>query len=174
MSHRSSTKLNIGWCRDPSKAKTLAHFFVSNVEPSYISHSELQFGRADQVGTWAANLLEFVTQELTERAQQPTNSKSKLVVAERDGAILALSLVTLNRDVPIRHAIIEDLVVSAPERSAGIGQCMMDWILASVRNEGMQRVFLESGLSNDRAHRFFERNNFHQVSVVMMADLNTC
>jgi hypothetical protein len=35
----------------------------------------------------------------------------------------------------------------------------------------MQRLFLESGVLNHRAHEFFERQGFRQASIVMMRDL---
>jgi N-acetylglutamate synthase-like GNAT family acetyltransferase len=49
----------------------------------------------------------------------------------------------------------------------------MKWIIARAMDAGINRIFLESGLGNDRAHGFFEHLGFHQVSVVMMADTQT-
>ena len=48
---------------------------------------------------------------------------------------------------------------------------MVDWIFNEALKEGIKRAFLESGKENHDAHHFFERNGFHQVSIVMMADL---
>jgi GNAT superfamily N-acetyltransferase len=162
----------IEWCHAPARAEKLAAFVFDNLETSYISHSELQFGRADGIDRWAGNLHDQLLAEFTERLQQPANAEARLLVAQCDGVVVAVSLVTFNRDVAITHAVVEDLVVEKSKRGRGIGQAVMNWILARAREEGMRRVFLESGLANSRAHSFFERNGFRQVSVVMMADLD--
>lgn len=142
-----------------------------NLEPSYISHSELQFGRAEGIGRWARNLPELLFKEFSERLHQGPLAQQKVMVLEQDDRLLAVSLVTFNHDVPVNHAVIEDLIVQRSERGKGIGQAAMEWILRYAKSHGAKRVFLEAGLSNTDAHSFFERNNFHQVSLVMMATL---
>lgn len=161
------------WCSAPSKAEDLASFMFGNMDTSYISHSELQLGRAENIAKWASNLRDMLVTELAERLREGPDGNTRVSVAQRDGAVVAISLVKFTRDVPIRHVVIEDLVVERSQRGKGIGQAMLEWILGQAKREGMQRAFLESGLSNSSAHSFFKRNNFHQVSIVMMADLGT-
>ena len=47
---------DIGWCRDQAMAPALARFFVAHAPPAYISHAELQGGRAEDPGRWAEDL----------------------------------------------------------------------------------------------------------------------
>jgi len=42
---------------------------------------------------------------------------------------------------------------------------------AEARLRDIRRLFLESGLQNERAHHFFEQEGFHAVSVIMMRSL---
>src|SRR5258708_4894278 len=88
----------IQWCLEPSRAKELATFVFNNLETSYISHSELQFGRADDIGNWAANLYDLLLAEFSERLQQAPEADIKILVAQQNGVVAAVSLVTFNRD----------------------------------------------------------------------------
>jgi GNAT superfamily N-acetyltransferase len=72
---------------------------------------------------------------------------------------------------PVPYGILEDMVIDQNQRAAGVGMAVLDWIFREARSAGCSRLYLESGISNDRAHHFFEREGFHPVSVVMMKKL---
>jgi hypothetical protein len=55
--------LHISWCGDRGRANELANFFARNVDPEYISHSELQGRRAPWPGEWHPNLVQVVQDE---------------------------------------------------------------------------------------------------------------
>ena len=135
--------IRVGWCNDRDEIDRLAEFFARNVTQSYISHSELQFGRAEAPDKWIDDLV----------------------------AKFKTAYVTFNTSVPIAFMVLEDIVVDRAKRGSGFGQTILDWVFAQGRREGIKRAFLESGKENHDAHHFFERNGFHQVSIVMMADL---
>ena len=91
-------------------------------------------------------------------------------MAETDDGILAVSFVTFESQwVP--HAVIEDLVVDLGRRNTGVGKAVMDWIASEARARDIHRLILESGLKNERAHEFFEREGFVTCSKVMMREL---
>jgi len=168
--------LSISWCNDPCRAQELAEFFVQHVGSEYISHSELQGPRALSPVQWRDDLPEILREEIEPRLVQskevdPGPTSQPIVVAESDGAIVGLSFVTFAGTAEVPFAIVEDLIVIPSMRSQGIGKAVLDWIAAEARTRNIRRLFLESGVQNERAHHFFEHEGFQTVSVVMMRSL---
>jgi GNAT superfamily N-acetyltransferase len=161
-----------------SNVRELTEFFVGNLTPSYISHSELQSFRAIRPGVWADDIESVVHAEIRGRLRAPltafpTATDWKGVIEARDGVrLISLALVTLSRRAVVPFAIIEDIVVDHERRDDGIGQAVVNWIVAELRKAAIRRVFLESGEINTAAHHFFEHLNFRQISIVMMRDLD--
>lgn len=164
-------ELVIRWCREPDLLDQLAGFFAQNVSLSYISHSELQTGRALTPEQWNPDIRMIFREEMALRLDQPVGAALRVVTAYRDGMLVGLAYVTFMKAVPRPFIILEDVVVDGAIRGEGIGQNLMDWIFAQARQEGITRAFLESGQKNHAAHHFFEKNGFHQTSIVMMADI---
>lgn len=172
-----STSLAIKWCSDPARAEELARFFVQNIDTDYISHSELQGPRALSPDEWQNSLQEILQDEIASRltaAQQSTaeGMGQPVLIAERDGALTGLSLVTFAKDAPVPFAIVEDLVVDRACRGKGMGKMILEWIANEARKRNIKRLFLESGVRNENAHHFFKDNGFEVCSVVMMRSLS--
>jgi GNAT superfamily N-acetyltransferase len=163
--------IRVAWCNDLSEVDRLADFFARNVTRSYISHSELQFGRAERPDKWIDNLVVQFRAEIAERIPFKPGALLRVANAYSGDELVGIAYVTFNASVPIPFIVIEDIVVDAGKRGSGVGQEIVDWIFAQAKQEGIKRAFLESGKDNHDAHHFFERNGFRQVSVVMMAEL---
>jgi len=166
--------VSIAWCGTPLRASELADFFARNVGPGYISHAELQGGRALSPTEWRPDLRDVLCAELVPRLQPgtPAPDSRPIAVAEQGGALVGLAVVTFAASAPVPFAIVDDLIVSPDTRGRGVGKAMLDWIAAEARVRGIVRLFLESGLANRRAHDFFEREGFRPTSVVMMKSLD--
>jgi GNAT superfamily N-acetyltransferase len=172
-------KPRMAWCGDPLRARELADFFAGNVAaaPEYISHSELQGPRAVSPKTWRPGLSEILRREIEPRLaatqqRHPGSVSQPVAVAENDGKLVAVSLVTFAGNAPVvPFAIVEDLVVDSTQRNHGVGKAVMQWVAAEARSRNIHRLFLESGRSNERAHRFFEREGFRTCSIVMMKEI---
>jgi GNAT superfamily N-acetyltransferase len=166
-------KITVAWCGTPSRAAELAAFFACNVGTDYISHAELQGGRALSPTEWRSNLTGILRAEIDARlATAPSGPAGQpIAVAEEGGTLLALAFVTFAGTAPAPFAIVEDLIVAPQTRGRGVGKTMLDWIAAEARARGIRRLFLESGFKNERAHDFFEREGFRPTSVVMMREL---
>ena len=165
--------LSITWCDTPLRAPELADFFAGNVGPDYISHAELQGGRALSPSAWRPDLRDVLRAEMAPRlggAHWPDGKP--IAVAEREGALVALAYVAFAGSASVPFAIVEDLIVAPATRGRGVGHAMLDWIAAEARAHGIRRLFLESGIANKRAHDFFEREGFRPTSVVMMKSLD--
>ena len=165
--------LSIAYCTDPGETEELAHFFASNVAPDYISHHELQGPRALAPQTWAPNLIQTLIDEFQPRviSAREGNTSAPIIAARRGGTTVAVALLSFFPNANVPYAIIEDLVVASAQRGEGIGAAVLNWIFARALANGCDRVFLESGAQNDRAHHFFEEHGFQTCSVVMMKPL---
>jgi len=165
--------ISIAWCGTPERAAELADFFARHVGPAYISHSELQGGRALSPTEWRPKLRDILRAEMAPRlVGAPGPDDKPIAVAEDGGGVVALAYVAFAASAPVPFAIVEDLIVSPATRGRGIGKAVLDWIAAEARARGIRRLFLESGINNERAHAFFEREGFRPTSVVMMRELD--
>ncbi|MCL2040845.1 MAG: GNAT family N-acetyltransferase [Bacteroidales bacterium] len=91
---------------------------------------------------------------------------TKLAIARRDDAVIALALVQLYPETKI--VILCDIVVDAPLRGQKIGEAMLGWIETEIKVWGAKFIFLESGKNNHSAHHFFEQAGFKGVSIVII------
>lgn len=167
---------SMSWCSDPAAASTLARFFVDNLTPEYISHSELQGPRALAPGKWSDDLYEVILEEIRSRLAVPEDEQAprlrdqRIAAGHVDNELVWLAYVTFVMSAPRPFAVLEDIVVLQDRRGKGIGDAAIRWILDQCRAEGVKRVFLESGVDNHRGHAFFESHGFNQCSIVMMRD----
>lgn len=163
----------IAWCDDPGIAGEIARLFVAHAEPSYISHSELQIGRAIDARTWAPDLAERVHRFANRCASTPDGAEGaiRLATLSRGGKLIGFAFVAFALSAEVPYATVEDLLVVPDQRSTGAGTDLMGWIADQCRSRGVRRLFLESGAGNHRAHAFFAREGFRQTSIVMMRDL---
>jgi GNAT superfamily N-acetyltransferase len=163
------------WCRDAAQARRLARIFSENITSSYISHSELQGYRAVSPGQWSDDIGQQLQADVVGRISNPldappdgqTTLAAALVV---DGVETGVFLVTFARNSARPFAVLEDMMVLPAARSHGHGSQFLEWISKECTARGIRRMFLESGIENDHAHHFFEREGFEKVSVVMMRE----
>ena len=174
----SAPSLDVQWSTDPSRAQELAQFFVGNITPDYISHSELQGDRAIDIGEWRPGLADIVAKEIEGRVAEYGGAIETLKLsypvleARRDGRLVGIALVSFFRDAPVPYAILEDIAVEEASRDHGFGKAIVDWVVREAEVLGCVRLFLESGMGNHRAHELFERQGFFTCSIVMMKRLN--
>jgi ribosomal protein S18 acetylase RimI-like enzyme len=124
-----SDKIEMTRCAAPQRATELADFFVRNVGPDYISHSELQGGRALSPTEWRPNLRDVLQAELATRLAltgKPAPDCEPIALAELGGAPVALAFVTFAASAPAAYGVVEDLIVAPSTRGKGIGKAMLD------------------------------------------------
>jgi ribosomal protein S18 acetylase RimI-like enzyme len=166
----------LSWCADQGKAGFLARFFADNVGLDYISYGELVGPRALSRDAWHPELATILKDEIASRlvaaGAGTGQSDQPVLVAESQERVLGLALVKVVTAAPTSYAVLEDLVVDRSSRGHGIGRAMMAFIVESMRERGCRRLFLESGSSNQRAHKFFHREGFEPCAVFMMKMLD--
>jgi ribosomal protein S18 acetylase RimI-like enzyme len=159
----------IHWCDEPAQILTLARFFVDNIDSSYISHGEIQSGRALDVDCWSPDLQHIVEEELR-RCVTPALQNTRVFTAVQANFRAGLGIVEyFPRE---RYGILHDIVVSKQLRDNGVGKEMLAWLETQAKSDGLQYLFLESGVKNVSAQRFFERCGYRQTSVTMAKPLH--
>ena len=161
-------QLNITWCEDPLEADSVASFFVRHVDSDYISHGELQLGRATDPEQWSPDLALLVADEIRGAIEDGAQSERRVVTADIGSRLAAMALVGFHRGFHSGYVVLEDLVVDKALRRNGIGDAVLKWIEKEAGSAGCQRIFLESSIRNRGAHNFFERHGFRPCSLVMM------
>jgi ribosomal protein S18 acetylase RimI-like enzyme len=161
------------WADKDADHSTLADFFVRNVDPQYISHSEMQFGRAIDEQTWNPELRAKLFDEFAESCHGglSPNQVDGVVVGRLTNEVVLIAVVHVHFETPVPFAVLEDIVVKRECRGQGIATAYLRWIETQARELNIRRLFLESGLDNDSAHHFFEHAGFKQCSIVMSKPL---
>jgi ribosomal-protein-alanine N-acetyltransferase len=86
-------------------------------------------------------------------------SDAHLWVAVIDGEIVGYAVVWH----VLGEAELGNLAVARSWRRLGLGQRLLDWVLAEASGRGAQRVYLEVRESNETAGRLYERRGFRRV-----------
>jgi GNAT superfamily N-acetyltransferase len=173
MNHAEAS-LSIRWAEQSALAVQVADFFCAHANADYISHAELQSGRALAPGCWHPDVREMIHAQAQRILKQSTHDGTTdgIACAWLDGKLVGVAFVSFNTTAQNGpFAILEDLIVTSTVRGMGIGQQFIEWIAQRTKGYGIKRLFLESGLSNAGAHEFFARAGFQQTSIVMMRDL---
>ena len=163
------------WCRNPADAQEVAHLFVTHADVSYISHSELMFGRASARDRWSDDLHDRISGEaaraIADAPAHGASSRTRLARAAVDGRFAGFAFVSVPASTGVPFGVVEDLLIAPEHRGRGVGRAMLAWIADECRALGCRRLFIESGAANHDAHRFFARQGFEQTSIVMMREL---
>lgn len=147
-------------------AGALAELFVKNCDRSYISHGDIDCGRASTLTEWVPNLHAVLEREIASVLDGSQTGRRVAAVAS-DGGYEGFAIVFVDGVM----AQIEDIIVARNARSLGVGGDMMNLIFDDLRALGVRRVRAESGIRNERAHAFAARQGFVTVSKILQKDL---
>ena len=174
ISRTHTAPFELSWCSDLSQAEAIAALFLRQLSAHYISHSELQEQRAVAIGEWRRDLPQVVRAQLRHAlAQDPATATSLVATARTQGSLAGIALVSIDEAglASRAFATLDDLVVDAQFQGTGAGGQLFDWLCAELRRRGIERLFLESGIGNEHAHRFFKARGCTTVSVTMLKEL---
>ena len=148
--------INYIWLRDETKIDELVDLFLKNTTEEYITHIEIQEGRADEDGTWSANLRDTLKFQFYVAIK-----KNNILVAidiDKD-TILGFISVLYNEDNIIT---IEDIVST----QKGIGTELLSVIEEKARRYDYKTIVGDVGPNNERAKRFMEANGYTAKTIV--------
>jgi len=110
---------------------------------------------------------------LTQRAVDPS---SVVLVAEQQGALVAILLATTEKEIPIyklqQFGFIHDLWVEETYRHEGIARQMVTLAMERFRQMGLTQVRLDTAIGNDAAKDLFRSCGFRACNLEMLLELN--
>jgi len=170
-----TTDINFRWADVNDDIDKIVRFFIDNAPIEYISHGEIQDGRALPIGVWSNNLETILSKQFVSAIKREKDTKfpeTRLFFAHSDNdTLVGFSYIGIDRKSQNPYAVIYDILVSKSLRNRGAGNSMISWISEEMRRENIKFLFLESGIQNTQAHQFFKRRGFHPVSINMMKAL---
>ena len=104
--------------------------------------------------------VQVLPERLEQLAQDP---RTELFVGEREGRICATALLSLCSDAMFGFqpfAVMENVVVDAAVRGAGIGDVLFRSIEAFCLQADCSKILLLSSSEREQAHHFFERSGY--------------
>lgn len=150
------------WAR-AAELPAVAAFFAHTIaqDPSYVSHGEVQTGLSLDGTTWVDDLDARMAEDLAN-----LDDHRSVAVARDDGKLVGAAIIHWDVSDRVSFMTIEDLAIDTACRAQGVGAALVAFVEAAGVARGMHWVFLESGLHNEGAHRFFERHGFQAMSKV--------
>jgi len=167
---RQQVTETIAWTREAGDLEKAAHFFSRTItgDDAYISHGEIQQALSLDGVTWARDLEARFLKDMREFDAD----QHLLLCRDAAEAIIAAAIVSWDTSEPdAPFGTLEDLAVAPAHRSTGLGARMTALVEAEARERKMKWLFLESGKNNVRAHAFFERHGFKEISHVFAKKL---
>lgn len=158
--------LVIRWGHDVTLAGELASLFSRNTSVQYISHGELMEGRAIAPNAWAPDLEERLTVEFGKALSHAPMESSNIVTAYYQNQLVGFILLEYETSPAGKYALLSDIVVEKNKRNLNIGEHMIEWTSAALKENHIQSLFAESNIANTIAHRFLEKNGFVTISKV--------
>lgn len=165
-------QLACGWVHGPGELEKLTTLFLNNSRENYISHSEIQQGRAYDENTWSNDILAILTSEFDEAIQNELYKKSNIAASYYNNILVGFALVEFDSSPERAYAILSDIIVDENYRECRIGETLLNWIAAQLEIHGIKSVYAESNLKNSPAHRFLVNNGFKPLSKVFKKDLS--
>ncbi|OPC03153.1 acetyltransferase [Elizabethkingia meningoseptica] len=138
-----------------TRKEDVVNFFINHKTNSYISHSEILSGRAESATEWSENFAEILATELEE------DDCNLITIEDIHNQIIGIAILRIYK----KYLIIEDMIIDGNLRGLSLGKKLMDFIHNFATEQKIKALFLESGITNDKAHSFFEKNGFKKVSV---------
>lgn len=149
---------------------TLCEFFSRIIEThkDYISHSELQMGIALNNKELTPNYKEMWLKYLDQQTANPDNT---VLLYQEENTLVGFIIFGIIRDGAAPYGMVFDLSVDPNYRGKRIGQELLQIATDSFKAKGIKDCYLESGVNNHNAHRFFEHHGFTQVSDIFRLKL---
>jgi GNAT superfamily N-acetyltransferase len=132
----------------------LAKLFVDNVDDTYITASEEEWGRTIN-GKWKPNLYNIVLQEMVDR--QDAVLILVLIHEEKIAGYLFSSLES--------NPHIEDIMIDKSYRGKGFGKLILEYALNTLKAMGFNKFRAEIGINNIASQNMFKK--FKDIHIIV-------
>lgn len=157
------------WASKLSEIKSAADLFIKFANSSYISHGEIQWGRAEDFETWGRDLKTILIEEFRACLRQKKTAHLALLVHNKE--VVGLSFVQFFDGENGKFMVLEDILLHPDHRGGGRAFQLYRHVEDFAKSQGANRIFLESGIRNRKAHRFLHSLGFDTCSHVMVKEL---
>ena len=138
----SIDKIAISWVFDKTRINDIVDFFIRHTSPEYISHGEIQCGRAVDSKTWSPKLKKVLTEEFEYSiSQESILEKENVIIAELDNELVGVMLIERFSEGGAPYLILHDIVVSSAHRGQGIGETMLQWLETEMKKKNVRQIF---------------------------------
>lgn len=163
--------VSVDWVVEKTDTPELAALFVRNSKNNYISHGEIQVGRAIDEKEWIADIKAHMTTEFSEALQATPFGPSRIIGAKYDGKYIGLALLEYSEYPKGWYATLSDIVVDKQFRHFNIGETMIKWVALHLKEHNISELFAESNLLNETAHNFLNKMGFKTLSKVFRKNI---
>ncbi|MEB2778478.1 GNAT family N-acetyltransferase [Algoriphagus sp. D3-2-R+10] len=162
--------IEITYIQDKYSIQKYVDFFIENTTNNYISHGEIQYGRAINSTEWVTNLNSKLINDFTDVLE---NSEAGNLISTHTAEGVLVGFIFLEYfDSPNGvYATLSDIVISEDYRRLGIGNEMINWVFKELDRKNIPTIYAESNLNNISAHNFLNKHGFLTISKVFKKDL---
>jgi len=154
----------------PADFDAIGAIFEAVFDAAYVSHSEIQEGRANAEGKPSATACQLLIAELPRLLAAFPQA---VWIAEEDSRVVGFVAGQIDNRGGGDYGVINDLCILPECRGFGIGRALVNAVSGAFVARGVGLVFLESGLQNHTAHEFFTRLGFAPISMVFRKTCET-
>jgi len=129
-------------------------------DDNYISHGEVLYGRATHDLKWVDDIM---TQMKHSFIFYLFKKKYNVFEIYLSGELEGFAIIEQLKKT--KAAILLDIMVKKNNQRKGIGKEALQKIEEYLKKKGMGIMMLESGIKNESAHHFFEKNGYTKISV---------
>ena len=106
---------------------------------------------------------EAVTRHAWERIMRPDSSVHAIVAERAGGYVIGMANYIIHDNTATLTPIcyLQDLFVDPGERARGVGQQMIDWLVAQMRAQGWSRLYWNTKENNYRARGLYDKYTPH-------------
>ncbi|MBV8326485.1 GNAT family N-acetyltransferase [Chryseobacterium sp.] len=165
-------KYTTKWLTDKTRVEELVDFFITHKTDSYISHSEIMYGRALDAHHWNPELKEVFTAQLMNDYDYDDTSQLKILIIEDDNRkIIGMAVFNVINSPFKKYAVLEDMLLDQSVRGQSLGSKLLEEIIQTSKTLNISFIMLESGVNNHGAHHFFNKYGFQKVSETYILNL---
>jgi ribosomal protein S18 acetylase RimI-like enzyme len=106
---------------------------------------------------------EAITQHLWERIMRPDSAVHAVVAGRADGYVIGMANYIIHDNTSTLTPIcyLQDLFVDPQERARGVGQQLIDWLVAQMAAQGWSRLYWNTKENNYRARGLYDKYTPH-------------
>jgi GNAT superfamily N-acetyltransferase len=152
----------------PEDIDTVTELYTREIDPTYISFSELNEGKAEHLEKLSPRAGAIFREQLIRLV---ASSSHGFFLAAIDGETIGFVLSSIHEaEAGHLECWIDDIAVSRDSQQQGVGSVLIQRAMEWGKSNGARYFLLESGIENSGAHHCFEKAGFTPLATVFLLD----